>query len=442
MIEQKFIPNKNILNIEDVVIDSNGLSQDRANEKTKILYEVPQVYYYGVEFPMSFVPKLIIDTNKFMPTCYIVFNDVTNIIHNIGMPTDNAKITVILPTNGEFFSNIFLEFKIESFHIEMSRSSNSKKIHMWGILNVENLLIKDYKSYDLTSYQVFENIAKESGLGLMSNISSSNDKMKWLNPGDNVYKFLQSCLDRSWVSESSYVWGFIDLYYNLNYIDVEKSLQQDVKELTWLVNNIEKKKIEEVTPPYLTNENGFAGTNLYYTGEKIINQSTKISLNNGYIRNVAYYDFDGNWSEKAGSYKEYTLDTITTPGSESTSIILKGEPGNVDFYNKNQTYHWLGKLDTKNMHPDYLWAKAQNKENLKDLQKISMQITLPKINFNIKRFEKFKMLYVNNNENIKNDYDNKLLNGDWLATGYSLEWNGKSYFQTVNIVKRELQIGL
>jgi hypothetical protein len=33
----------------------------------------------------------------------------------------------------------------------------------------------------------------------------------------NGYKFLQDSINKSWVGETGFVWGFVDLYYNLNY---------------------------------------------------------------------------------------------------------------------------------------------------------------------------------------------------------------------------------
>jgi len=35
-------------------------------------------------------------------------------------------------------------------------------------------------------------------------------------------------------------------------------------------------------------------TNLYFSGENILNQSTDISLKRGYLRNIYFYDIDGN----------------------------------------------------------------------------------------------------------------------------------------------------
>lgn len=438
MLELKFKPNKGKLRLDDAIIDTIGNDYKYADEKLKILKEVPQVYYYNQEFPMQYVKKLEIESTKYLPTLHIVFNDVYNVIHDIGLPTDNAKVTVVLPSKSDNLADIFLEFKIIKFNTDPIRNNNNKKIEMYGILNVENLLIKNYESFaDKTSYEVCEEMAQEIGLGLMSNVDTANDKMTWLNPGKNRYIFLQDdVIKKSWIGENSFVWSFVDFYYNINYVDVEKALTDDISEIEWVA-----KKHDEETPttisPNLSNDMSMKDTNIFFVGEKIRNISTETSILRGYLRDISYYDVDGNWSEKAGSYKEYTLDTITAPDSDNT-VYLKGEPGDTTFYENNKSYHYLGKIDTANMHPDYLWAEMQNNENTHDLQKISINVMIPHPNFNIRRFEKLKLSFVNNNINAAERTRNFKLNGEWLVIGITYKWSGKAYYQTVTLVKREL----
>lgn len=438
MIELLFKPNRNKLKLDDVLIDSVGNDYNYAAEKLKIMKEVPQIYYYGQELPMQYVKKLKIESRDYLPTLHIIYDDVYNILHDIGMPGDNGKVVVILPSKSDNLSDIFLEFKIISFKTKGIVDNHNKQIEISGILNVENILIKNFESFkDKTSFEVCKELAEEIGLGLMSNVTASNDRMTWLNTGMNRYKFLSNeVIKKAWIGESSFVWSFIDFYYNINYVDVEKALNEDINNIKWIAK---KDDTEDsiVIPPNLTNDMSMKDTNIFFAGEKVINNSTETSILRGYLRDISYYDVDGNWSEKAGSYKEYTLDTITTQDKNNV-VYLKGEPGDVTFYNNNRTYHYLGKIDTANMHPDYLWAEMQNRENVLDLQKISMNITIPRPNFNIRRFEKVNLTFVNNNVNATERTRNFKLNGEWLITGISFIWSGKNYYQNLTIVKREI----
>lgn len=439
MIELQLKPNRGKLKLEEAIINSVGEDYKFAEEKLKIMKEVPQIYYYDVEFPMEYVKKLKIESTGYLPTMHVIFDDVYNILHDIGMPADNAKVTIVMPSKSDNLADIFLEFKITKFSVN-STQNNNKRIEMHGILNVENILIKNYESFnDKTSYDVCKDIAGEVGLGLMSNVTASNDKMTWINPGMNRYLFLANeVIKKAWISESSFVWSFVDFYYNINYIDIEKALSDDIDDIKWIaqVGSVEDGKI--LISPMLANDASMKETNIFFVGENIKNNSTEISILRGYLRDIFYYDVDGNWDKKAGSYKEYTLDTITTPDKDNT-VYLKGDPGDTTFYKNNKSYHYLGKIDTQNMHPDYLWAEMQNMENIYDLEKLSMNIKMPNPNFNIKRFEKVSLTYSNNNVNATGKSRNFKLNGEWLVTGITFNWDGQNkYYQTITIVKREL----
>lgn len=446
-ITQKQKPNKDKLKLSDVIIGVKNNGIDTAEFKNNIAKNIPVVYYYGVQLQQNNIKKLIVDNNKFLPLVYITYVDANNIISDIGFPTDNAKLTVVLPSNHESLANIFMEFKVQKFTVDLMKNSAIKVIHMWGVCNVENLLISEYKTYNQkTSFELMKETAGDAGLGFMSNVDSSSDAMTWLNPSMNKQEFLQDVTNKAWVGESGFVWSFVDLFYNLNYINVEASLSQPLTEIHWINTNIFNNANigntvnSEITRPYLTNEASQRGSNIFFSGEQILNQSTDISLKRGYIRNAYFYDIDGNWGDKAGSYKIYGLDTITSTGTNNNAIYLKGEPGGTDFYNKNNKNYYLDKIDTKNMYADFLWAKLQNSENILDLQKIAMQITLPVPNFNIRRYEKLKLVFFNSNQGLTNNATNIKLNGEWLVTGISFEWNGGALYQKVNIVKRELTV--
>lgn len=449
MITQKKKPSKDKLKLADVTIGLKNNGLDTAKFKDLIAQSLPVVSYYGVQLQQNNIKKLIVDSNKYMPSCYVCYVDEQNVMHDIGFPTDNAKLTIVLPSTNDALANVFMDFKVQKYEVELMRNSNVKKIHMWGICSVESLLVTSYKSYDKTSYDLVTEVAQETGLGVMSNVDGSNDRMTWINPGLHGHDFLQDVANKAWVGESGYVWSFVDLFYNINYVDVERALSDDIGGIRWVATNIfnvsnlnkvAKTNDSTVNVPYLTNERSQVGSNIYFTGEQILNQSTDISLKRGYLRNAHFYDVDGNWADRGGSYKQYALDTITGSGT-GNSVLLKGEPGDVDFYKRNTTNHYLDKIDTRNVYPDFLWAKLQNSENLRDLQKIAMTIVLPIPNFNIRRFEKLKLVFFNSNQGFTNAAVNVKLNGEWLVVGQSFHWSGESLYQQVSLVKRELTYG-
>ena len=144
MIELKIKPNKELLKIRDVTIDTSGLTPDSKAQIETINSTLPRLYYYNLEIPAQSISKLSINSTTFLPECHIVFNDVYGILHNSGYPADNATVTVIYPTTHPNLAPIFMEFKVMNYNIELVRDSSAKKITIKGICNIENLLIKKF----------------------------------------------------------------------------------------------------------------------------------------------------------------------------------------------------------------------------------------------------------------------------------------------------------
>jgi hypothetical protein len=66
------------------------------------------------------------------------------------------------------------------------------------------------------------------------------------------------------------------------------------------------------------------------------------------------------------------------------------------------------------------YIKAQNNQNLKDLEKIVVRMTLPNVNFNLYRFQKILVEFSNNDvNNVSGKMYNESLTGEWLITSIS-----------------------
>ena len=204
----------------------------------------------------------------------------------------------------------------------------------------------------------------------------------------------------------------------------------------------------------LTNHPDRQTSNFYINKFNIMNSSTNINLEVGYKSFLSYYDKNGNILYKL------MMDTITSTNSED--VILKGKVGEITELNDKSVKNFnSGKLDTDNVHENYLYAENQNIRNLKSLQKIKTKITLTIMNFNLYRFQKIKMKFYkmddlsnvddkpikvsnkNINDSINKDFDehrlNNRLTGEWLITAINYTFNKVGGFsQEVTLVKREL----
>ena len=442
MIENVILPNKVKLKLNDINLVSTTPEFVEKQTLDKInLY--PIVYYQGLTIPLENIKSLLIDITGFSPVLSMNFIDTTGIMMDKGYPTDDSNINIRIPSKNELIPSVFLQFKIMTFTI-LGEKNNTKTMAITGELDVNTLYLNEFKAYkNMSSLKCIKNVCLDSGLGFSTNIEDTKDYMTWINPGLDVYDFIQTVLENSWNGESSFLWAFIDQYYQLNFIDVEKAIEEDIsKELT----PISTKRIYnetdniELVDLVLTNDPAMQSDNTYFNNFKLLNQSTKLSIKNGYSKIVYYFDRRGAWNNRAGSFLSFAIDSINTPGSEKNSIILKGKPQDYDFYNKNVSLKYIGKIDTSNVHKEYAYADVQNEQNLEDLQKISIEILMPNTNLNLKRFNKVKLYFSNLYKRGTTEVFNAKMSGQWLITGIKYKFTKTKVEQYVILVKRELNI--
>ena len=53
--------------------------------------------------------------------------------------------------------------------------------------------------------------------------------MTWINPKYKPYDFMGDVIDYSYISDESFIVGYIDHYYNFCFIDVQKELLRNIE---------------------------------------------------------------------------------------------------------------------------------------------------------------------------------------------------------------------
>ena len=439
MIEQKIKPT---LPLVDITINISNMNDVEAQEYVGTLGSKPLVYFNGLHISENDIISLKLYSFNFAPTIEMTFTDSTGLLDDRSYPLDNSIISIFIDSKSEVYHEIRLDFKILTFDI-LKRGGSGSTFSLYGMINCDYLYISDSVAYkDMSSYQAMEEIAKISGLGLVSNISSTNDSMTWINPNMDGSKFIQSIAKSSYIKEDSFMWTYIDLYRNLNFIDVEAAIESDIKiDNTNPQTYYTEKREDEAANLVLTNNEAMKNSNTYIGAIQILNSATKQSIDSGYVRRVHMYDISGNWEEKAGEFLIFDLDSINTPGGGDNLIILKSSPIGEEFYKKNINTEYLGKLDKDNVHLDYLYATSQNEHNIKNLQKIALKILLPTPNYSLTRYQKVQVAISNQATGVTTSQVNARLSGEWIIIGIGYEITKKNsgkLDQVVTLVRREL----
>jgi len=403
--------------------------------------------------------------DQFLPRIYIQFRDTSGQLIDPLFPIDDTILKVFIQADSDILMPVRMDFKITDINPIKSKPGDNYDVifGLSGILNVDYLYNTFFVSHKDTSYNVLKTLASEAGLGFASNINDTDDSMVWINPANHYLEYIQNIIKHSYKSQESFMFAYVDFYYNLNYVDIETALSEDIEDQKYISSDnyfFDTDSQEETTDDLvLTNHPDKQSSNVYIDKYDLLNRSTAINLEIGYLYYMSYFDTDGNTLYKL------VLDNISTPGVDNNSIIMKGGIGEVS---QMQQYsadgEYIGKVDTDNVHPYFLYSLKHNENNLKFLQKVKLKITINKSNFNLYRFQKIKVNFYKTSQMDEDDVIvqktlpvnkktvdekagviseedklNQRLSGDWLITSINYTFNKRGGMeQEVTLVKREL----
>jgi hypothetical protein len=299
-------------------------------------------------------------------------------------------------------------------------------------------------------------LANQVELGFASNIEKTNDDMTWINCGiDVIREQIPEIIKRSYIDDNTFTWSYVDFYYNLNFVDIEKQLKLSTKDDKTMDGTERLTGVQKALPLILSNHPDKNSTNLYIDKYNLLNNSTDVNFNLGYEPYIYYYDILGK------NITAVKLDPISTKGDKNNLIVMKGQPKDNNYALNQRKNYFLGKTDDDNAHKNYLYAEKLNEHNLEFLQKIRMSIILKNVNFQLYRFQQvkieiYKLRELDGQENTmtpeqienatKNQDKYKLnerLSGDWIIIGINFTYTKKGKMpgkmvQEIIVARREL----
>jgi len=420
------------------------------NRNTEDLAKYPVVYIDGVMIQSNQIIKLELFNDSFVPSLKLSFSDPTSKLIDENYPLDNSIISIFKESPNKDLMAIKMDFKITDFTIiKGKKDSEGISFELDGIVDVDGFYLNNFESYKGSSYKVIKDLSKNLGLGFATNVTTTNDEMVWINPSNYRIKFMKEIIERSYINDDTFLFGYIDFYYNFNYVDIEEQLKDDISNQ---MNMMDREQLikdgkDDKTPLILTNDEDAKSTNMYISKYTILNSSTNINLQYGYRNKAIYY------IKSEDQIKRYDLDNITNDGDNK--IALKGNPDDKNGLYENMISNtYMGKMDTDNVHKEYLHTLLQNQNNLKFLQKLKMTIKLTRPNFSLYRFQKVLVelyniaklsksneLKVVDDKNVGRN-DEKIINklsGEWLITAINFTFSKEEgNYQEITLVKREL----
>lgn len=410
--------------------DVNGNQDDYVNG----MGYTPLVWYKGFAIEDRSLKRMRLYHDGLIPMIEMTFEDTKEILKGISTPTDNVSIDLFLNSTSKNLKSIHMSFKVKNFIQGPAVASQTYTVI--GTANIPSLYVQNNKSYKGTSFESLRAICKELEIGFNSNIKDTKDSMSWRNTNKKPFEFIDDIISRSYISDESYMAGYIDYYYCFNYVDIEKEMNRDASKDVGLDTSATSEQsngdeVSRIVSLRLTTDKAQSSSSNFIGSYKTINESTKKSLQNGYATITKAYD------RIKKQFLVFTVDSTTSDGTEN--IILKDSPTSDKYQNENIKHKFTGKIDTDNVHQNYNYAVTQNRINLNNLNKIVLMADLPSANWNLYKFQKIAVDILHDSPTPTNPNPRDFrYSGYYIIADIEYIWNGKKMSQKLRLVKKEL----
>lgn len=348
------------------------------------------------------IESFTIDETGFIPTVSMVFMDSQGNFAGRSFPKTDIILETYLKTGNDKFKPIRIDFLVTSIRSSAKEFTGEKKGYgrgttyiIKGELYVPNIYKNVSKSYpNLSSRDALLAVAKELGLGFAHNDFTSADVMTWINPNTSYMDFIKSVTKHAYEGERSFFTAFIDKYYILNFIEVNKQLKTGDFDNT-LSNYTEaigadinqkmsdsfKSNINEsYVPNYITTEIKAKGNSNYIAELNLVGDHGEILKNKGSRKKIFYYDHLRKVGEPKEKIISFYKESIKSEDRPQNQYLI---PINEDLA-KTEVRKWVG-IEYGNTHPEYIGARLINAHNLVELEKINLKVNIRGINFQVIR---------------------------------------------------------
>jgi len=470
----------------------------KKSDKTQKIESLASLQYPLIKINDYFINDseinlLTIDCKEFYPKITLQCTFLHQTFISKEMPKDGDIISIAIRNKSDVLKSVRNDYVITNVIYEKNPTTTQgpTTITFYGYLYVPWLSSAKFNySFEGTSFEAIKDIATKTGLGFATNEDNTDDKQVWLSGYATTKQYILKTIERSWSDENSFYDVWIDIYYNLNFVNLNKQLisgesEIDIaswinsidKDYTWGEN--EKQSDSTNTPKVLSNYMDYKTTPFYINSWKPINKSTAITFQVGTKMNCQMFEHNYNlYENKEQTYWRVAMEPTYDKDKINKYILLRGRATQdaslrgtdlaqvnypfAEMYEKNP---WLGVQYTisnpekdnlkwdGNQHRNYLRSKVQNLINKKELDKLNVEVTVNGLNLNIIKGDKTPVVLIK-----KDPAENKIMHptsdvwdaldqfysGWYLVKGFSIKYdkvNAESvmsnFSQTFVLTRRE-----
>ena len=220
------------MEILDVESDSQNSDDGTIKEKpSKFSSVVPDIRINGYDVQMDRLNFFSLQNDSFYPEIRIQFSDVDGLFTARFYPKDGDLIQLNIRSQGDetTFKPIRIDFTIDDCKpVGGGGGVAANEYLIEGKMFVPNLFTEkvEYEE-EVTSWDALLNISERLQLGYASNVEETADVMTWTNPNDTTESFIKDIVANSYLSDETFFTAYIDPYYYLTMVDVNRLFSQE-----------------------------------------------------------------------------------------------------------------------------------------------------------------------------------------------------------------------
>lgn len=427
MIETKSKPDIDL----DVLLFSGPDEVDIDRAKDVLGTTEPILAINSKNIPWSSVDMFELKADDFIPSLAMSFIDEEDVFTGDLAITNGDIVSFYVKSTKKTLKPIRIDFYItKSTPLSFKDPSGELRVEFTikGIIHIPELWKEFSDSFPGSSYKTLQTIADELDLGFASNIDNTKDgeDMKWISPFQTYKEFIKEVTNFSYINDDSFQTSFIDFYYNLNFVEVNREIRPPEK-FEEFVEAYFSFEGEENDAPLIVSNMDISGENAFnFSGNRIVDESGEISLLEGYGKVLQFYD---------GKRQSQNVEPLLQDSGDG--FIMRGRLDS--FYADELKRHKFRGIQTPNVHKNFKYAEFLNYVNNKELKKLKLEIDLDAVNLNFYKYQNIPVLFLRSfdSDTGENLDLNKFLSGNFLILDIKFWKDENRLRQTLVLGRRE-----
>jgi len=404
------------IKLDEVVFESFGEGEGDATKAETSKGYLIMVSINGYVFSDKDILNMVLDCNGSLPTIELTLSDNQGLFTIDTFPRDGDVINFRMGTlEKTSYKDIRIDFDITSAD-QPKQNSNVKggKYSFSGRIKVPGLYADECKSYGVgTSLDHIESIANDLKLGVATNIDSADDKMNLILPYSSRFDTLEDLVKHSYIDEESFQAYCIDQFYYINYVNLntllesEESIEELVAGYDRELNDVPGNGSEDAAnqtkkPLILTNHKRDTGTNLFIEAQSLANSAGEKTKKNGYKRTLQFFENDSD-----EGLVSHEIEPLASKKMSDIEEPMKGRRDEERYKGETKTKYTGRKNsdpETSHTHLNYEYSAISNAQNLDEVKKMSLEVSMASFNPAIHLYQKLPIaIYTNQQEKLGAD---------------------------------------